>query len=239
MNHIPISTPPGTYPDALYHRQPNAMGAGFARDFIEWTAANSEHFVQGGDGANRRDVEYVGPDDPFLDPFRELLLDSYRGALDACHVPEFDVDWTELNVIGFLNFDRFGWHTDQFQSSLNLREETKALTFIYYAHTQPREFDGGGLRFEDGTIIEPDNDLLLWIHPDQPHQVDTVYARGADVWRCGRWTISGWLHRPERGELPTWDLEPGAPRPVPGEGSHVRDPAEYATVRHQPEAKPG
>lgn len=210
-----VNTPEGVYPTPLFHAMPNAMGKEFARDFIEWTAAGRDAFVRGGDGEHRRDVELaeLSSLDRFGDELHRELLRCYEEAFEACEIEPFSSVWCEMNAVGYLDGDRFRWHTDHFQSSVSLRQETKALTFIYYAHEDPRPFKGGGLEFADGTIIEPDNDLLLWINPYQRHRVlDVELEEGADPWRGGRWTLAGWLHRTEAGmPWPTWHQEPGAP----------------------------
>lgn len=213
--YSPVNTPEGEYPTPLFLKMPNAMGKDFARDYIEWTANNRHAFARGGDREHRRDVEVVGLDacGRSGDELHRMLLMRYEEAFAACKVEPFSSVWCEMNGIGYLDGDRFNWHTDHFQSSVNLRRETKGITFLYYAHQEPRQFTGGGLEFADGTIIEPDNDLLLWINPYQRHRVlDVVLKEGADPWRGGRWTLGGWLHRTETGmPWPTWHHDPGAP----------------------------
>ena len=211
-----VNTPEGVYPTPLYRAIPNAMGKKFARDFIGWTYDNRWAFTAGGDREHRRDQEIVGLPacGRFGEELHQALLQRYEDAVEACGVEPFAATWCEMNGVGFLHGDCFGWHTDHFQSSVNLRRETKALSFIYYAHQEPRPFTGGGLEFADGTIIEPDNDLLLFMNPYQRHRVQPVALKpGADTWRGGRWTLSGWLHRPAAGlPVPTWPQEPGAPK---------------------------
>ena len=214
-HYSPVNTPEGEYPTPLYHAMPNAMGKDFAHDFIEWTAENRSRFVRGGDREHRRDVEVVGVEScgRFGEELHRQLLLRYHDALEDCHVDPFSVTWCEMNAIGYLDGDRFNWHTDHFQSSVNLRHETKAITFLYYAHQEPLPFEGGGLEFADGTVIAPENDLLLWINPYQRHRVlEVAIGEDADPWRGGRWTLAGWLHKTETGlELPKWHKEPGAP----------------------------
>ena len=214
-HYSPVNTDEDVYPKALYHAVPDAMGAGFARDFINWTAHLERGFSRGGDGEHRRDVEAAGLEacGPYGRELEAVVRGRYHEALEPCGIEPFEATWCEMNAVGFLEGDRFRWHTDHFQSSVNLRRETKGITFIYYAHQEPRPFSGGGLEFADGTLIEPDNDLLLFINPYQRHQVHRVRLfDGADPWRGGRWTLSGWLHRPES-EVPdpTWHMEAGAP----------------------------
>lgn len=211
-----VNTPEGVYPTPLYRAIPHAMSPAFALDFVDWTYTNRHFFTAGGDRVHRRDQEIVGLPScgRFGEELHKTLLQLYEEAIEPCGVEPFTATWCEMNCVGFLHGDRFGWHTDHFQSSVNLRRETKAITFIYYAHTEPRAFTGGGLEFADGTIIEPDNDLLLFMNPYQRHRVLPVeIPAGADPWRGGRWTLSGWLHRPAAGlPVPTWPQEPGAPK---------------------------
>ena len=213
--YSPVNTPEGKYPDPLFLAMPNAMGKDFAHDFIEWTAQERDKFVRGGDRYARRDYEVVGLDacGIFGEELHRKLLLTYEDAIEACQVEPFWAVWCEMNGIGYLDGDRFDWHTDHFQSSVNLRQESKAITFLYYAQQEPRQFTGGGLEFADGTIIEPENDLLLWINPYQRHRViEVALNEGADPWRGGRWTMGGWLHRTETGmPMPTWHTRPGAP----------------------------
>lgn len=92
--------------------------------------------------------------------------------------------------------------------------DTRVITFIYYFHTGPRGFDGGGLRLFANPAgpdhpemsaaghlpvveIEPRNNRLVVFHSRQVHhEVMTVRCpsrRFAD----SRFTVNGWLITPE------------------------------------------
>ncbi len=212
--YSPVNSPEGIFDKPLLYPIAGAMGKDFAAALIEWTSSNRDRFAIGGDGVHRRDVELPDADGvELVDELGRRVLELYPEALEACKVEPFEVAWLERHLIGYLQGDRFGWHTDHFQSSLSLREETKAITFLYYAHRDPRGFTGGGLEFFDGSVLEPDNDLLAFFNPYQRHRVLPVKVHG-DAWLDGRWSVAGWAHRPERGELPTWDQEPGHAEPL-------------------------
>lgn len=219
--YSPVVTPEGVYTEAIYLRERNAMGEDYTDDIKAWVRANWHQFREGGDGHYRNDAEVDtwAEKCPLAASLCARILNGKKAASEACGIPDFQVDWIEMNAVGFLHGDKFGWHTDQFQSSLMHREETRALTFLYYFREEPARFTGGELEFFDGTLIEPENDLLLWIDPYQRHQVREVNCpesrQGHPL--SARWSIAGWLHRPTTGVLPDWDQDPEHAAPIPSE----------------------
>lgn len=101
----------------------------------------------------------------------------------------------------------FGRHTDNSAAILSGR----AVTFVYYFHRTPRAFSGGDLLIYDGvglgasmTRISPEDNSLIFFRSDAVHEVDLVQV-SADPQAGGRFSINGWLMRPQsaaEGERP-------------------------------------
>lgn len=78
------------------------------------------------------------------------------------------------------------------------RPETKSrrISFVYYAHAEPRLFDGGELVLHDPagrmTVLDPEGDSLVVFPSNVLHEVRPVRLR-SDAAEDGRVTLNGWI----------------------------------------------
>ena len=147
-----------------------------------------------------------------ISDIRPLFADRLRALLPHLRrelgVPRFEPGETEFQLTVHGDGDFFSSHTDENQPGTNW---SRAITFVYYFNAQPREFDGGTLRFHsDGgsTLdVEPVHNSIVFFTADRTHEVTPVRAlgNGPGSLRC---TVNGWFHYGDTGR----PKMPGAPQ---------------------------
>ena len=79
----------------------------------------------------------------------------------------------------------------------------RVISAVYYLHSRPRAFEGGGLRIfpnnmlpgdDAAVVIPPDHDSLLVFPSHVVHEVRRVSCPGA-AFRDQRFAVNCWLHR--------------------------------------------
>ena len=108
-------------------------------------------------------------------------------------IPEFDVSSLEIQLTSHNDGEYYHWHTD------NGSEETRTrvVTFVYYFHSQPRQFSGGDLVLYDETgeeVIEPVHDRLVMFDSKMRHEVRVVSCPSKQF-EYSRFTLNGWVRR--------------------------------------------
>jgi Rps23 Pro-64 3,4-dihydroxylase Tpa1-like proline 4-hydroxylase len=162
---------------------------------------------------------------PVLQLIEQELHARLPYALTNLGIPRFDVSSMEIQLTSHNDGEYYHWHTD------SGTEETRSrvVTFVYYFHSQPRQFSGGELVLydeESAEEIEPVHDRLVMFDSRMKHEVKVVTCPSKQF-ENSRFTLNGWVRRRStvtadyfdakifsyRGSLPTNPL-PNRPAPV-------------------------
>jgi len=145
-----------------------------------------------------------------------IMLDRIRGVLpgvlDQLGIEEFPVTRVEAQVTASNDGDFFGEHCDDAQEAISSRR----LTFVYFFHREPRQFEGGELRLHDSRGSEPQQSAGSYeaggyqvggyqtIVPQQNqivffpcsvlHEITPVKCPSRSF-ADSRFTLNGWLHK--------------------------------------------
>lgn len=72
-------------------------------------------------------------------------------------------------------------------------DDTRAVTFVYFLHSEPRRFSGGELIVASNPV-EPCGDTLVLFPSNAVHEVLPVHAPSR-AFADSRFTVNGWIHR--------------------------------------------
>jgi Rps23 Pro-64 3,4-dihydroxylase Tpa1-like proline 4-hydroxylase len=142
-----------------------------------------------------------------LGKHEEVLLGRIRCVLprllEQLGVEEFPVARVEAQITASNDGDFFHEHCDDAQEMIASRR----VTFVYFFHREPRQFEGGELRLHDTrqrgerpfsigsyqTIVPQQNQIVFFpcslLHEITP--VESPSGGFAD----SRFTLNGWLHK--------------------------------------------
>ena len=115
----------------------------------------------------------------------------------------FPVSRVEAQVTASNDGDFFRWHNDNGQGEIASRE----ITFVYFFHREPKQFQGGELRLYDSrwengmyrpqetyrTIVPQQNQAILFLS-SLAHEITPVECPSR-AFADSRFTLNGWLHR--------------------------------------------
>jgi SM-20-related protein len=116
---------------------------------------------------------------------------------------EFPISGVEIQITASNNGDFFRAHQD------NSEEEvaSRYLTFVYFFHREPAQFDGGELRIHDARLegdryvdtgnyqtIMPQQNQIVFFPCSLLHEITPVKCRSG-AFADSRFTLNGWLHR--------------------------------------------
>jgi SM-20-related protein len=120
--------------------------------------------------------------------------------------PAFSVGQYEIQMTGTGDGEYFRPHTDQGPGVA----ATRAITFVYFFHAEPRPFTGGELVLYDGApadgdgdavggapaaqTIEPAQNQIVFFPSDTPNEIRPV-SSPSGAFRDRHFTVNGWLHR--------------------------------------------
>jgi hypothetical protein len=119
-----------------------------------------------------------------------------RLGVDRARLKRYD-----LQVTCHGDGDHFTAHTDVGAEG----DPKRVVSFVYYFHTEPRAFSGGGLRLFDAametkryrpdafTRIEPVNNSIVFFPSTAPHEVERVDVPSRSLFD-GRFSINGWIN---------------------------------------------
>jgi Rps23 Pro-64 3,4-dihydroxylase Tpa1-like proline 4-hydroxylase len=81
------------------------------------------------------------------------------------------------------------------------------MTFVYFFHREPRQFEGGELRLHDSKnggdhplstgsyqTIVPEQNQIVFFPSSTLHEITPVHCRSRSF-ADSRFTVNGWLHR--------------------------------------------
>jgi Rps23 Pro-64 3,4-dihydroxylase Tpa1-like proline 4-hydroxylase len=135
----------------------------------------------------------------FLKPVKAVL----PGVLEQLGMDEFPITQTEVQITASNDGDFFRAHCDDAQETIASRR----LTFVYFFHREPAQFEGGELRLHDsvntghhpvsaGSLqkIVPQQNQIVFFPCSTLHEITPVQCRSR-AFADSRFTVNGWLHR--------------------------------------------
>ena len=137
---------------------------------------------------------------------QEIILERIRGVLpsvlDQLGIEEFPVTHVEAQITASNDGDFFGAHCDDAQEMIASRR----ITFVYFFHREPRQFEGGELHLHDSRrqgeqqiktgsyqSIAPRQNQIVFFPCSLLHEITPVDCPSR-AFSDSRFTLNGWLH---------------------------------------------
>ncbi|MGA6980541.1 MAG: 2OG-Fe(II) oxygenase [Candidatus Sulfotelmatobacter sp.] len=137
----------------------------------------------------------------------ELILKRVRSVLprilDQLGMEELPVKSSEVQITASNDGDFFLAHCDDSREIIASRR----LTFVYFFHREPCQFQGGELRLHDSTsgsghpiaagsyqTIVPQQNQIVFFPCSTLHEITPVQCRSR-AFADSRFTVNGWLHQ--------------------------------------------
>jgi len=143
-----------------------------------------------------------------LEEYEERLLKRIRGMLPLVfrklRMPAFEPSRAELQITASNDGDFFRDHSDNGHPEI----ASRALTFVYFFHQEPKPFQGGELRLYDSRfgsdywvrngggsrVIVPEQNQMIFFPSELVHEITPVVCPSRSF-AHSRFTVNGWLHR--------------------------------------------
>ncbi|HEV2470977.1 MAG TPA: 2OG-Fe(II) oxygenase [Candidatus Sulfotelmatobacter sp.] len=116
---------------------------------------------------------------------------------------EFDISSVEAQITASNHGDFFLFHSDNGSD----RVASRHLTFVYFFHREPRQFEGGELRIHDSRLdgdqhvadgtyqsIAPQQNQIVFFPCELMHEITPVKCE-SQLFADSRFTLNGWLRR--------------------------------------------
>ena len=123
--------------------------------------------------------------------------------LERLGMEEFSIEDVEAQVTASNDGDFFHFHSDNGSD----RVAARYLTFVYFFHREPRQFDGGELRIHDARLehgtyvsagsyqtIVPQQNQIVFFPCELLHEITPVNC-ASQLFADSRFTLNGWLRR--------------------------------------------
>jgi len=140
-----------------------------------------------------------------LEQHQDVMLDRIKSVLpqvlEKLGMEEFDISEVEAQVTASNDGDFFHFHTDNASD----RAATRHLTFVYFFHREPRQFEGGKLRIHDAHLedgeyvgdgsyqtIIPQQNQIVFFPCELLHEITPVSCP-SQHFADSRFTMNGWL----------------------------------------------
>jgi SM-20-related protein len=133
----------------------------------------------------------------------ERIKSVLREVLAKLGMPEFPISKVEAQITASADGDFFHCHSDNGSDLVASRH----LTFVYFFHREPRQFEGGELRIHDVTLkngsyategsyqrIVPRQNQIVFFPCELLHEITPVKS-SSQVFADSRFTLNGWLHQ--------------------------------------------
>lgn len=145
-----------------------------------------------------------------LGKHEQVMLERIRGVLprvlEQLGMEEFPVTRVEAQITASNDGDFFGAHSDASHELIASRR----LTFVYFFHRAPRQFEGGELRLHDSRgserpvaagsyqtgsfqTIVPQQNQIVFFPCSLLHEITPVECPSR-AFADSRFTLNGWLH---------------------------------------------
>jgi Rps23 Pro-64 3,4-dihydroxylase Tpa1-like proline 4-hydroxylase len=138
---------------------------------------------------------------------QDVMLDRIKAVLpqvlDKLGMEEFSIAGVEVQVTASNDGDFFHFHSDNGSDRVAARH----LTFVYFFHREPRQFEGGELRIHDarregGTYVSqgsyqtivPRQNQIVFFPCELLHEITPVNC-ASQLFADSRFTLNGWLRR--------------------------------------------
>ena len=138
---------------------------------------------------------------------QEIILERIRGVLprvlDQLGMEDFPVTHVEAQLTASRDGDFFGEHRDDAHDMIASRR----ITFVYFFHREPRQFEGGELRLHDSRregqqqikagsyqSIVPRQNQIVFFPCSLLHEITPVNCPSR-AFADSRFTLNGWLHK--------------------------------------------
>ncbi len=142
-----------------------------------------------------------------LGQYEELLLNRIKAVLPEVlaklGLEQFDISSVEAQITASNDGDFFHFHSDNGSE----RVASRYLTFVYFFHREPRQFEGGELRLHDSRLdgglyvtdgtyqsIVPQQNQIVFFPCELMHEITPVKSE-SQLFADSRFTLNGWLRR--------------------------------------------
>jgi Rps23 Pro-64 3,4-dihydroxylase Tpa1-like proline 4-hydroxylase len=142
-----------------------------------------------------------------LDEQQEMILARIRSVLpqvlERLGMEEFTIAGVEAQITASNDGDFFQCHDDNGSDGVASRH----LTFVYFFHREPRQFEGGELRIHDAHLQEgayvsdgsyqtivPRQNQIVFFPCELLHEITAVKCL-SQLFADSRFTLNGWLRR--------------------------------------------
>jgi len=142
-----------------------------------------------------------------LSQHQDVILERIKAVLpqvlDKLGMEEFSISGVEAQVTASNDGDFFHFHSDNGSD----RVASRHLTFVYFFHREPRQFEGGELRIHDAHLedgayvgegtyqaIVPQQNQIVLFPCELMHEITPVNC-ATQHFADGRFTLNGWLRR--------------------------------------------
>jgi hypothetical protein len=133
--------------------------------------------------------------------FANQIKEVLSPLLQRMKYPAFPVGRIEMQMTASGDGDYFAMHRDRDDT------DTREISFVYFFHTEPRQFSGGELRIFDNEIIHgksvptdrsqlisPRQGMAVFFPSRNEHEILPVRVHGKEF-KHSRFTVNGWIHR--------------------------------------------
>jgi Rps23 Pro-64 3,4-dihydroxylase Tpa1-like proline 4-hydroxylase len=155
------------------------------------------------DDANYRRSKVLHQFPDFAELFRRKVAEAMPRVLPVLAMPSFPVQEIEAQLTAHNDGNYFRLHND----SGSPETLSRALTYVYYFHNEPKAYSGGEFRMHDSVLsngrygcgaaaadIEPRNNSVLFFASHCHHEVLPVRVPSGRF-EDGRFTVNGWVRR--------------------------------------------
>ncbi len=139
--------------------------------------------------------------------YQQLLLDRIKAVLpqvlEKLGMEEFDISNVEAQITASNDGDYFHFHSDNGSAQVSSRY----LTFVYFFHREPRQFEGGELRIHDAHLengeyvsagsyqtIVPQQNQIVFFPCELMHEITPIHC-ASHLFADSRFTLNGWLRK--------------------------------------------
>jgi Rps23 Pro-64 3,4-dihydroxylase Tpa1-like proline 4-hydroxylase len=138
---------------------------------------------------------------------QDMMLDRIKSVLpqilNKLHMEEFDIAGVEAQITASNDGDFFHFHSDNGADHVSSRH----LTFVYFFHREPRQFEGGELCIHDSHLeageyvsegsyqtIVPQQNQIVFFPCELMHEITPVKCPSR-AFADSRFTLNGWLRQ--------------------------------------------
>jgi SM-20-related protein len=138
---------------------------------------------------------------------QDIMLERIKAVLPQVlkklDMEEFNISAVEVQVTASNDGDFFHFHSDNGADHVASRH----LTFVYFFHREPRQFEGGELRIHDSHLeageylsegtyqtIVPQQNQMVFFPCELMHEITPVKC-ASGAFADSRFTLNGWLQR--------------------------------------------